>query len=143
MAGYEFSVDTKELNQFVRDLSLYNIRTKIAIRRTIRSYGNKAKNQVIKNASGRPGPRKVTGEYVKSIYAKPGLDTQGDFSIAVGSDAPQAARLEFGFVGRDSLGRMYNQPPFPHFSPALALLEPMLMKDMADLLSRAWGKRAF
>lgn len=38
----------------------------------------------------------------------------------VTSTAPQAHRLEFGFVGVDALGRSYHQPPRPHFRPALA-----------------------
>jgi hypothetical protein len=42
----------------------------------------------------------------------------------VGTNAPQGLRLENGFVGADSLGRVYNQPPYPHFSPAAVQTEP-------------------
>lgn len=51
-------------------------------------------------------PRR-TGAYVNTI----GVDGN-----EVYSDHPAANRLENGFVGRDALGRMYNQPPRPHWS---------------------------
>jgi hypothetical protein len=56
----------------------------------------------------RLAPRK-TGHYATTIEA----DATG-----FGSDAPQAHRLEVGFHGADSLGRVYNQGPRPHFGPA-------------------------
>lgn len=37
----------------------------------------------------------------------------------IGTDEPQGYRLEFGFVGTDSKGRVYHQRPRPHFGPAL------------------------
>jgi hypothetical protein len=67
------------------------------------------------NASGRPGPNVVTGAYRDSIR----VVEVGETSLAFGSDAPQAWRLEKGFVGMDSLGREYAQPPYPHFGPAI------------------------
>lgn len=33
---------------------------------------------------------------------------------------PAARRLEYGFAGVDSLGRLYNQPARPHVRPAIA-----------------------
>lgn len=33
------------------------------------------------------------------------------------TDAPQANRLEYGFVGADRLGRHFNQAPRPHWGP--------------------------
>lgn len=32
-------------------------------------------------------------------------------TVRIGSNVVYAARVEFGFVGADSLGRVYNQPP--------------------------------
>ncbi len=37
----------------------------------------------------------------------------------VGSNVEYARRMEFGFVGADSLGRIYNQLPRPYLRPAL------------------------
>lgn len=36
----------------------------------------------------------------------------------VGTDLEYAARIEFGFTGPDSLGRVYNQAPHPYLRPA-------------------------
>ncbi|WP_367046149.1 hypothetical protein [Streptomyces sp. Je 1-332] len=74
--------------------------------------------QVQRNASGRPGPRVVTGKYRASWQSE--VHRAGPVIVgAVGTDAPQGRRLEFGFVGVDSLGRHYNQPPFPHLGLAV------------------------
>lgn len=35
-----------------------------------------------------------------------------------GFEPPYARRLEFGFIGVDSLGRHYHQPPYPYMRPA-------------------------
>jgi hypothetical protein len=76
------------------------------------------------NASGPPGPNRVTGDYTS--YGGPGDSWQieaksvpGGTRITVGTVRPQGLRLEFGFVGTDSLGRTYNQAPRPHMGPAV------------------------
>lgn len=38
----------------------------------------------------------------------------------VGTDEPQGFRLERGFTNIDKLGRIFSQPPRPHFGPATA-----------------------
>jgi hypothetical protein len=35
-----------------------------------------------------------------------------------GFEPAYARRLELGFIGTDSLGRHYHQPPFPYMRPA-------------------------
>jgi hypothetical protein len=82
-------------------------------------YGRELKSAVRANASGRPGPDVVTGEYRNSIELRI-VKTITGVAAEVYSNAPQAFRLEYGFVGSDSRGRHYDQPPFPHFRPALA-----------------------
>jgi hypothetical protein len=82
-----------------------------------RHYGQMVATQVKANASGRPGPRAQTGDYRRSISFVLDL-TDGVFAEA-GTNKPQGRRLEFGFGGTDSLGRHFDQPPFPHFGPAI------------------------
>ena len=69
------------------------------------------------SSSVNAGPRRLTGAYFDSIQVvikgAPGY-VEGE----VGTDAPFGRRLELGFVGVDSIGRNYNQPPYPHFGPA-------------------------
>lgn len=77
-------------------------------------------------AGGPPGPRAITGDYRASWNArKTGRDER-----TVGSDRPQARRLEYGFVGPDALGRVYNQPPYPHVRPAVDVIGPRFRDEM-------------
>ncbi|MEU1078529.1 MULTISPECIES: HK97 gp10 family phage protein [unclassified Streptomyces] len=77
------------------------------------------------NASGRPGPNVITGAY-RGSWRTETSSIRGGAKATIGTNAPQARRLEFGFVGADSRGRVYNQPPFPHVQPALGYIEQTL-----------------
>lgn len=59
---------------------------------------------------------KDTGDYASGIAVQEG--SVGNPAI-VYSNHPAGPRLEYGFVGNDSLGRHYNQPGQPHWRPAL------------------------
>lgn len=83
------------------------------------------------NASGRPGPRVITGDYRRSIESKMTWEEGNPVGI-VGTNKPQGRRLEFGFVGTDSLGRYVQSPPFPHFRPALQTIGEPFQKALAD-----------
>ncbi|WP_424217002.1 HK97 gp10 family phage protein (plasmid) [Streptomyces sp. BI20] len=88
------------------------------------------------HASGRPGPRVITGAYRASWQSE--ITGSGDVTTAqIGSNAPQARRLEYGFVGTDSLGRRYAQPPFPHVGPALRATGPAVARLLARALEDA------
>ncbi len=57
------------------------------------------------NASGRPGPNTPTGDY-RGSWRVEDLETSAtEVSRSAGTDRAQANRLEYGFVGTDSLGR--------------------------------------
>ncbi|MFJ8430422.1 hypothetical protein ACIQ9P_03860 [Kitasatospora sp. NPDC094019] len=81
-------------------------------------------------ASGRPGPDVQTGDYRRSWGTEVRATATGAEAI-VGSNRPQAARLENGFTGADSLGRVYHQPPLPHVGPAVERVEPLFVAAMA------------
>lgn len=87
---------------------------------------------VQRNASGRPGPNVITGHYRRSI-GRVTLRTPAGAVGFVGTDAPQARRLEFGFHGTDSRGRSYRQPPYPHFGPALDQVAPLYAAAIAAI----------
>lgn len=87
------------------------------------------------NASGRPGPRTITGDYRRSWNTQYGK-VEGDRRAVVGTNAPQGRRLEYGFVGTDSLGRHYNQPPFPHVQPAIDRIQEPFNLAMAKEVGR-------
>jgi hypothetical protein len=91
---------------------------------------------VKRHASGRPGPRIVTGNYNRSI-TRTVTPIAGGAEGEVGTNAVQAARLEYGFHGRDSLGRLYDQPPYPHFRPAADEIEAAFAEAVAAAAVRA------
>jgi HK97 gp10 family phage protein len=60
-----------------------------------------------------------TGNLLNSIQVKD-VKSSGDIAEAsIGTNVVYAARQEFGFVGTDSLGRVYNQPARPYLRPAI------------------------
>lgn len=93
-----------------------------AVKPVVTHFGALLQTRVRGKASGRPGPRSISGDYRRGIALE--FDFTGMSAVAtVGTNKPQARRLEFGFHDTDSLGRQYAQPPYPHFGPAVDELE--------------------
>lgn len=120
--GLTIKVDTGELNK-----QLSKITNPLIYQRAIVQSALLVETQIKANASGRPGPRVVTGNYRRSWNTRI-VKTGDGISAVVGTNAVYGPRLEYGFSGTDSLGRNYNQPPFPHVAPALAQTEPKVVK---------------
>lgn len=74
--------------------------------------------------SGPPGPRLQTGDYVRSWNLRM-ESLGGTIAASAGTNRPQARRLENGFVGPDTRGRVYHQPPYKHAQPALDEVGPV------------------
>jgi len=89
----------------------------------VKHYGMLLRTRVMAAASGRPGPRAITGDYRRS-WTMEYRSVAGGGTAIVGTSSPQGRRLEFGFHGADSLGRVYNQPPYPHARPAFDKTAP-------------------
>lgn len=107
--------------------------------RVVRYFGLRGVGLVKARASGRPGPRVRTGDYRRSInvqFLSPG-------HAVIGTNAPQALRLEFGFYGADRLGRVYAQDPFPHWRPAADQLEREFAAANELEVARAMVHRGF
>lgn len=93
--------------------------SRITERRIVRHYGLLYQTRVRARASGRPGPRAITGDYRRSITLELRAGENGTIA-EVYSNRPQARRLEYGFMNMtDSLGRAFHQPPYPHWEPDL------------------------
>jgi hypothetical protein len=77
----------------------------------------------------------LTGQYRGSIHMK--METENGQPVAlIGTDLPQAKRLEFGFWDRvDRLGRRYFQRARPHFRPALDLNRQKYIRIMKGELN--------
>ena len=69
-----------------------------------------------------------TGALKNSISVEVG-DTEG----VVYTNMAYAARIEFGFVGADSLGRVYNQAPQPYLTPAVEAARPGFIEALSHL----------
>ena len=91
---------------------------KAAVREGGRVVVRKAKRSL--DSPGYP-PVTRTGNLKRSTKIL-GVEDKGyDVVCYIGSTAVYAPRLEFGFTGVDSLGRAYNQPPYPFLRPAMGL----------------------
>lgn len=108
------------------------------VRRVVSSHGTLLETRVKANASGRPGPRAQTGDYRRSIVAAISSAAAAT-KATVGTNKAQANRLERGFVGVDSLGRAYDQPPYEHFGPAFRTTTPQFLTDLTSLI-RQYGR---
>jgi hypothetical protein len=100
------------------------------VRKAVRFGGQMLRTRIMRNASGRPGPNAPTGDYRRSWG--PGRVTSygGQYSVEVGTNAPQGRRLEYGFHGVDSLGRHYDQRPYPHVGPAVEATAPTFANEL-------------
>lgn len=109
-------------------------RARAGAERATRHHTRLLVTRIQANASGRPGPNAPTGDYRRSwtMEVKSGL---GGVEGIAGTNKPQARRLEYGFVGTDSLGRTYDQPPYPHVQPALDEVAPEYIDAMRGLMS--------
>ncbi|MFI6054079.1 HK97 gp10 family phage protein [Streptomyces violascens] len=98
----------------------------------VRHYTMLLETRIKAHASGRPGPNAPTGDYRRSWTHT--VQTSGQTVVGtVGTNKPQARRLEYGFVGADSLGRVYDQQPYPHVGPAVAEVRPLFLSGMSQI----------
>lgn len=114
---------------------LYAAPAEIALKAnaSVRHYGQLLLTRIRANASGRPGPNAITGDYRRS-WTMQVVSGLGIYTAWVGTNAPQGRRLEYGFHGADSLGRNYDQPPYPHVEPAVNVTVPEFARDIYDLI---------
>jgi hypothetical protein len=119
------------------DLQALGVRAGAKAFATTRHYGMVLLSNVRRRASlprtGPPGPRLQTGDYLRSWSVQTTMEGGGPVATA-GTSAPQARRLELGFRGTDSLGRRYNQRPYPHAGPALDEVAPAFVAAIAAVV---------
>lgn len=84
------------------------------------------------------GPAVVTGRLRNSIQvlhaAKVG---RYGFEMSVGPTVVYSRRVELGFYGADSRGRIYNQPPYPYLEPAFRFVMAIVAERM---FTEAWAE---
>lgn len=101
----------------------------IGIQAALERAAETLKDRAVLHSQGRPGPNVITGQFRDAWTV-----AVGRYDAIVANGSVYAARLEFGFVGVDSLGRMYSQPPFPSLSPAVGESEDLLSDTLAEVL---------
>ena len=105
------------------------------MQRSMLRAGALVETQAKANASGRPGPRVQTGNLRRSINTR----AINDETVSIGTPVEYGPRLEYGFVGRDALGRNVSQPPYPFLLPALEQSENRILSMIQTDLARAIG----
>lgn len=120
-----------ELYSFAADLAKAGAGVQLRAFGLVKHHGTMLRTRIQAHASGRPGPRAPTGDYRRS-WAEKFTITNGNPTVYVGTHKPQGRRLEMGFVGADSLGRVYRQPPYPHVAPAFAETWQAFADDLGD-----------
>lgn len=89
-----------------------------AARDTAGRVGVKAAAMLVENDAKIKAPF-VTGTLRRSISTEIAQKGTIIWAYTGSRDVPYARRIEFGFVGSDSLGRTYNQAAQPYLRPAL------------------------
>lgn len=95
-----------------------------------------AGGQLIKNEAQVRVPV-LTGTLRRSITVQISESNATSASAAIGTNLAYAARIEFGFNGRDRLGRLYSQPARPYLRPAFDQERENAYREIQDALRDA------
>jgi hypothetical protein len=79
---------------------------------------------------GPPGVRYITGRYFRSWKKQVLYRFSNHPTLLLYTNENRARRLEYGFTGIDSLGRMVNAPPYPHAGPAFDAVMPRIEAEI-------------
>lgn len=89
------------------------------------------------HATGRPGPRVVSGDLRRSIHTVGPYREGLGWAAQIGPSIVYGRRVELGFHGADALGRNYNQPGYPYMAPGLWAALPELAAVFQTAYRRA------
>lgn len=127
----EISVAADSLVKLAGKVEKFTVTIGPALEARDQEFAEKLLAQVNKNASGRPGPNVVTGKYRSMFMIVNGR---------VVNPSPQTRRLEYGFSGTDSEGRVFHQPPFPHIRPAMTVVSREFRESLPRFVISVWRK---
>lgn len=110
------------------------------VNRTVQQQARLLRAMIRWNASGRPGPNIITGQYFDSWGPAQPFPVPDGGGATLGTEQPYGRRLEFGFWDMtDSIGRHFFQPPYPHVEPAVNELSEEYEDAFKDALDRIFG----
>jgi len=126
------------VEEFAAALGRVGERTSIEARAALAEVASELEKVAKRNASGRPGPNVVTGTLRRSITHDPitpwGI---GGWQTKVGPTVIYGRRIELGFKGADSLGRVFDAPGYPYFGPAFRQVVPRIPEIMRRHIATA------
>lgn len=107
------------------------------VRRITRHHGMLLETRIKANVYDWTPPQQPM-QHVRTGHYRRSWTTQhaggGGTAVAVvGTNAPQARRLEYGFQGADRIGRVYNDPPRPHVGPAFDVQSSLYIAALREL----------
>jgi len=126
----EIKLDTKELDRIAKQL---NVKREAVGRRMALQVEKRAKElapkdtgamrnsiyTVTQKSNGYDAAASAAKSSNPKVQTTPHPQPTGNVIANVGPSVEYAARIEFGFVGEDSLGRRYNQAAHPYLTPAV------------------------
>ena len=125
-----FSFDFSCLSKMSRDLQKIGANVQKNEAAVVKLAANEYKNDVQAIIQYK------TGTLRRSVHVE--MTTEGLRQVAlIGTDAPYARRLERGFIGKDSLGRVYNQAAQPRWRPAWDNNLPKYQRILLGVFNRA------
>jgi hypothetical protein len=84
-------------------------------------------------AEGKTDSKAKSGDGIKEPPGEKGM------VVATGTNVIYSRRVEHGFVGKDSLGRNYNQQGKPYLYPAYFSYEGEIIQDIENILKKDEG----
>ena len=133
----QVKIQAEGMAAFLKKTRRFNKEARQGIEEVADEYAEIYRREVISRASGRPGPNRVTGDYI-SRFRIVKERVFGGVKTSVVNDHPASARLELGYTGVDSSGRTYNQPPFPHWRTATEVVAPRYAEEAHKRVPRWW-----
>lgn len=125
------------LQEFTHAITATTARMEAASRSGVVKAAAKLERQAKRNASGRPGPEVVTGTLRRGIRTWPVTRWAiGGWQTQVAPTVIYSRRVELGFHSSDRLGRHYDQPGYPFFSPAFDAVR----EELPRIYAEEWAK---
>lgn len=110
------------------------------VNRTVQQQARLLRAMIRWNASGRPGPNIISGDYFDSWGPAQPFAVPDGGGATLGTTQPYGRRLEFGFWDMtDRIGRHFFQPPYAHVQPAVTELSDEYEDAFKAALDRIFG----
>jgi hypothetical protein len=125
------------LSEFGAALTRVSSQVDAGSKRAIARGAAEVEKTAKENAAGTPGPDVVTGTLRRGVGHTP-VHRVGlvGWQSEVGPTVIYSRRIDLGFKGTDSLGRIYNQEAKPYFTPAWE----KVVHKLPGIYAEEWSK---